>query len=237
MDHVLFRLFELRENLVFGAYRILVLGISCFLTSIYCAKGYGICRPLPLYFHLRNLPQVNKFERDPVSLGFVFIFILIILALQLLVEMEKRKLSREEQLVVQIAAAANRNLEAAHQQLKKDMQLAEKNLSIPQSCSIINNVEHNQQFSNNDALKVTRAISLFGVLPSLIFIITLSLENINGLRPHVTTAFSLFSYGVIAPLLLFYYNSKLQKFGKMFITSEFQRLNCLHRKRQIHPIV
>ena len=227
----------MRENKVFGAYRILVLGISCFLTSIYCARGYGICRPLPLYFHLRNLPQVNKFERDPVSLGFVLIFILIILALQLLVEMEKRKLSREEQMVVQLAFAANRNLEAAHQQLKNDIQLAKKNLSIHQSCSTINAVEHNQQFLNNDALKVTRAICLFGVLPSLIFIVTLSLENINGLRPHVTTTFSLFSYGVIAPSLLFYYNPKLQKFGKNFIKSKWQRLNCAYRKMQIHPIV
>ena len=213
----------------------MVLGLSCCLTSIYCTRGYGICRPLPLYFYLRNLTQVNKFERDPVSLGFVLIFILIILTLQLLVEMEKRKVSREEQLIAQLAAAANRNLEAAQQQLKQDMQQIEKNTS--QCCSSVNIVEYGQQPSNNDALKVTRAVSLFGVLPSIIFVVTLSLENIDGLRPHATTAFSLFSYGVIAPSVLFCYNSKMQKFGKTFISSELHRLNCLTRKRQIHPIV
>ena len=231
------RLCELREDLIFGAYRFLVIGISCCLTSVYCTRGYGTCRPLPLYFYLRNLPQSRKYERDPVSLGFVLIFILIILTLQLLVEMEKRKMSREEQMVVQMAATASKNLEAAQLQLKQDLQHTMKNISIPPDCSLVNVVEQSQHLSKHYALKVTRAVSLFGVLPCVIYIVTFSLENIDGLRPHCTTAFSLFSFGVIAPSVLFCYNSKLRKFVKNFMKSEMSRWKCPKRKRKIQPIV
>jgi hypothetical protein len=177
------------------------------------------------------LEQTNKFERDVFSLGFVFIFILAILTLQLLIEMKKRKVSREEQLVVQLAAVANRNLEVAQ------LQFQQKILKNVNHVSSVSHTDQSQQVSNNDALKVTRAVSLFGVLPSIIFIVTLSLENIDGLRPHATTAFSMFSYGVIAPSVLFCYNSKLQKFGKKFVALEIERWNLPRRTRQIQPIV
>ena len=210
------------------------------MTRVYCKRGYGICRPLPLYFYLRDVTMSNKFERDPVSLGFVFFFILIILSLQLLVEIKRRQVSREEQLVTKLAADAKRNLEAAQLQMQREMRQTRKNMLQSVSCSSVNFealTEHTHQVGNNDALKVTRAVSLFGVLPSIMFIVTLSLENIDGLRPHGTTAFSLFSYGVIAPTVLFCYNSKMRKFAKTFITSEMRALICLKRNRQIQPIV
>ena len=94
-----------------------------------------------------------------------------------------------------------------------------------------------QAATDNWPLKVARAVSLFGVLPSLAFILALSLEDIDNLRPHGTTAFVLFSYGFAAPALLFLYNSKMRKFARNYISDHIPKWHFSKRRQQIVPIV
>ena len=91
--------------------------------------------------------------------------------------------------------------------------------------------------SENNKLKVARAVTFFCVFPTAIFVVTFSLENIDSFRPHGTTAFTLFCYGVLVPAIFFFINKKLLNFSKNKISNLLLPLKQLIPKPQIHPIV
>jgi hypothetical protein len=74
-----------------------------------------------------------------------------------------------------------------------------------------------RNISRDQAVRIARYISIFGILPTLLTIISLSLENINGLRPHAATAFVLITYGVAIPFTLIISSNKLRRFTKAMI--------------------
>jgi len=74
-----------------------------------------------------------------------------------------------------------------------------------------------RNISRDQAVRIARYICIFGILPTLLTIISLSLENINGLRPHAATAFVLITYGVAIPFTLIISSNKLRRFTKAMI--------------------
>lgn len=85
-------------------------------------------------------------------------------------------------------------------------------------------------------LKIGRAATLFYVMPTAMFLVTFSLENVDDFRPHGTTAFTLFCYGVVTPSILVILNKKLFNFAKEQLLS----LICfrmLQRRPRIYPLI
>ena len=80
-------------------------------------------------------------------------------------------------------------------------------------------------FSTNQAVHVARYICIFGILPTLLAIISLSLENIDSVRPHAAIALNISTYGSVIPLTLIISSSKMRNFAKMIILKMF-KLEC-----------
>ena len=99
------------------------------------------------------------------------------------------------------------------------------------------NTSSSLQLKENNKLKVARGVTLFCILPTVIFVVTFSLESIDSIRPHGTTAFTMFCYGVLAPSIFFVINEKLSSFAKQLIRSCIQDIFRFMPKTQIHPIV
>jgi hypothetical protein len=82
---------------------------------------------------------------------------------------------------------------------------------------------------------MARALTLFGIVPVTFYWISASLENINGLRPHVTTASNLFMYGVFVPAIFILNSPKLKAFAGDFFSRKFSRF-CSNSRNQITPM-
>jgi hypothetical protein len=87
----------------------------------------------------------------------------------------------------------------------------------------------NMQTQNSDnttkamALKISRYVSIFGILPTIFSIIASSVEHIDSLRPHGVMAFVMATYGILIPFIIIISNKKLRKFaGNLKITQFFR---------------
>ncbi len=67
------------------------------------------------------------------------------------------------------------------------------------------------------AVKFARIVSVIAIIPALLSAIGSSLENINSLRPHGVTAFTLIVYGIIIPLICIIHNGKLRHFAADYV--------------------
>jgi hypothetical protein len=68
--------------------------------------------------------------------------------------------------------------------------------------------------ATDQVVRIARYICIFGILPVLLNITSLSLENINSLRPHAAMAFILTTYGVAVPFMLIISSKKMRQFSK-----------------------
>ena len=216
----------------------------------------GICRPQPMYYYLSDVWQETKFRRDPISLALITFFIVTITLLQILIEMKKRLVQRGVKRAVQTAIQAKKNLEIAkiklsHQQnsikikdsgnLGKMPPIKLQEIKIPESLimdetNTTAQDEFQQNVSSNNTLKVARAVSLFGILPTVIFVMLFSLD-IGDLRPHGAAALSMISFGIVVPSMLFSHNSKMRTFGFKQIKSWWNKMSRFKRQTQVVPIV
>ena len=98
--------------------------------------------------------------------------------------------------------------------------------------------EHHEKEVNK--LKFARVVTVLCVIPTIIFMVITSYENLDHIRPHGTTALTLSSYGILAPSVLFVVNKKLFKFAKAYLGSKLPNVNImtrLKRRNTIRPIV
>ena len=77
-----------------------------------------------------------------------------------------------------------------------------------------------------DARKVARAISIICSLPTVLYVVSFSLQSIDEYRPHGTTAFTLICYGIVAPLTLFLVNKSLSTFALTYLSVIIRGIKC-----------
>ena len=97
---------------------------------------------------------------------------------------------------------------------------------------------HREKEANK--LKFARVVTVLCVIPTIVYTVTLSHENLDNIRPHGTTALTLSSYGILAPSVLFVVNKKLFNFAKTYIRSKVPNVDILmwyKRRKMIRPIV
>lgn len=217
------------------------------MTTLCCTQNIGVCRPLPLYYYLGGLPDEANYLFEPVSSAGNVLLIVLVLWMQAWIERKKYLGRRLDQETRQLALNAKRNIESAKQELQQDHSVTgsfqlisvcsdDDSTSDKIACSLMADVSIYQQVKFKNTLKVARAVTLFCLLPTLLYLITFSLENINHLRPHGTTSFTMLCYGVLAPLTLFAINKKMFNFAKTFLETHCQRFGFFNRKSLIHPM-
>jgi hypothetical protein len=247
---------ELQEWIVLSMHRFFIVLTSFILSSIYCAMSLGICRPQPMYYYLRDVWQETKFQRDPISLALIGFFILTICLLQFLIEMKKRHLQKSVTRALQTARDARINLEIAKNKLSQQnctmaRQVFENEIVVSPSppeetigptSSNLNQitttpeVDTEKTVSSSNTIKVARAVSLFGILPTIIFVILFSLD-IGDLRPHGSAALSMVSFGIVVPSMLFARNSKMRKFASKLLNPWLNKFSSYKRQTKVEPIV
>ena len=89
---------------------------------------------------------------------------------------------------------------------------------------------------NNNKLKVARGICIFAILPTGLFAILFSLENIQELRPLATIVFGMIFFGIFAPSMLILHNKNLKQFSKKLILNRLHDSTWKRRRNQISPI-
>jgi hypothetical protein len=229
------------------------------MDSIFCSKGHAICRPQPLFFYLQNSIRETNFERDPVALIFLLSILVTVSILQILIEMKKRRFKRAAEKAAKDADAAKRSLDEARQRLEnndvvRDNAEMNSNASVTFSNLLQNTAGNNSSIrefgaaatsyilpgnhlSQDDALKVARAFTVFAVLPASIFLFLFTLENIDEWRPHGTTASNMIAFGIIVPVLFFIGNLKLRNFAISYFRNKFNTLKVIFRSDRVEPII
>ena len=86
-------------------------------------------------------------------------------------------------------------------------------------------------------LKISRGVTMYCVLIMLILAINVSLENINSIRPHGTTAFTMFCIGVVGPATIFLANKNLFNFAKKRIQLFAPYIHFLKKQPTVYPTV
>ena len=90
---------------------------------------------------------------------------------------------------------------------------------------------------DGEKLKSARAGTIFCFVPISAFIITFSLQSLDSYRPHGTTAFALFSFGVVAPATLFFMNKNLRSFARKQLAWNVPKFSIVKRRPMVHPVV
>ena len=116
---VLLRLSEYSEVLILSVHRCLVIIFSATLTSVSCKRSYGLCRPMPIYNYLGDIPSTTKYTGEPVSSNGNLVLVLAILLMQSCIEIEKFRISKLEKQVTQVAVNAKKNIDTANSELKR----------------------------------------------------------------------------------------------------------------------
>ena len=247
---------EWTEWIVLYIHRFFIVSISFSLSFLYCAMSLGICRPHPMYYYLRDVWKETKYQRDPISLALIAFFIVTISLLQFSIEMKKRHVQRGVTRAVKTAIQAKKNLEIAKMKLSHDQNSIKnkdsgnlctmppiklQEIKFPESLNIDETNtsaqdDSQENVSSSNTLKVARAVSLFGILPTFIFVMLFSFD-IGDLRPHGAAAFSMISFGIVVPSLLFARNSKMRTFGFKKIKSWWNQLSRCKRQTRVEPIV
>ena len=104
------RLSEYQETHIVWAHRITLI-IDCLAcTVLYCNKGSGLCRPIPLKSYLQGSSKIAKYDRHPVSAIVTLCFILLIGIMQLCIEMKRKRDNKKDAVIALMAINAERNL-------------------------------------------------------------------------------------------------------------------------------
>ena len=85
---------------------------------------------------------------------------------------------------------------------------------------IITADKNHKQFVDK-AVRFGRTVTMFGILPALLFAVASTLENINSLRPHGTTGSMLFMSGILYLLMFIFHKTKLRQFTSALLHQNF----------------
>lgn len=104
------------------------LGLFTFtLASVYCGKGYGVCRPIPLRSYLQGLGTHERFMMEPVSFAITLMLIAVMVIMQVCIEVRTFNARKKEQDAFEMAVGAKKSLALSKrrlQQQKNDAQEA-----------------------------------------------------------------------------------------------------------------
>jgi hypothetical protein len=79
--------------------------------------------------------------------------------------------------------------------------------------------------SKEQAVRIARFVSLYGIFPALVTIFNMSVSSEYGVRPHASTGSFLSIYGVFIPFSFIVSNPKIKAFAKEYL--QLKRLcNC-----------
>ena len=101
------------------AHRIILILVCISCTTIYCTKGYSVCRPIPLRNYLQGSPSIGKYAREPVSAIVTLCFILLIVIMQICIEIKRRRDQKRDEVIVLMAVNAEKNLTNARLNLQQ----------------------------------------------------------------------------------------------------------------------
>ncbi len=192
------------------------------------AGGY-MCRPTPLrlYFLKENLGATTEYHGSVLSNLTMFAFASVIIVCQLVIETKRYLIIRKEKRADELAAAAVRQIQNATLRLDNPgfhqlgvqflPRLAWQDIDedqIPTGITNLVEAPNSQNTTKTVALKISRYVSIFGIFPTILSIIALSLDNIDSLRPHGVIAFMMSIYGIVIPLTLILGNKKLRTFAR-----------------------
>ena len=142
--------------------------------------------------------------------------------------MKRYLVKRSENQADQIAITALKQMEEASMKLEKSQQSLNPVIpiqirrlawqeDIKQLQDIVVTKESNGKQLMDKAVKFARIVSMVAIIPALLSAIGSTLENINSLRPHGVTGFTLIVYGIIIPLICIIYNGKLRHFTVAYV--------------------
>jgi hypothetical protein len=143
----------------------------------------------------------------------MFAFASVIIVCQLVIELKRYLILREEKKAEEQAATALQQIQRATSRMMNLHQLGAPRLETGNTSD-----QENPNFNNATALtlalKISRFVSIFGILPTLLTIIALTLENIDSIRPHGVMAFVTAIYGIVIPLIIINGNKKIRVIPK-----------------------
>ena len=193
-----------------------------------------------LFYLTDSNPPDSKFHRDEVSLRFVLFLIISVSVLQIFIEHKKRKLQINARKAEMAAEMAHRNLEEARMKLNNRTvvgQLSNPDLPNRASQSVTNNADLEEKNNKNNALKFARAIALFAVLPTSLFVLLFSLESIQDWRPHGVSALVMSTIGIVVPTVIFIENTKLRNFSINYMKSKFSNFGAIFKSPRVQPVI
>ena len=177
-----------------------------------------MCRPTPLrnYFLHDNVEAATEFKGSLLTNSVMFAFSSVIIVCQLVIELKRYLIVREENKAEEQAATALQQIQRATSRMMNLDQLGAPRLAWQEPGNTSD--QENQNSSKTTALilalKVSRLVSIFGILPALLTIIALTLENIDSIRPHGVMAFVTAIYGIVIPLIIIISNKKIRVIPK-----------------------
>ena len=143
--------------------------------------------------------------------------------------MKRYLVKRSENKADQIAIKALKQMEEASMKLEKSQQsfnpiipIQNRRLAWQEDIKQLQDIvvvskESNGKQLMDKAVKFARIVSMVAIIPALLSAIGSTLENINSLRPHGVTGFTLIVYGIIIPLICIIYNGKLRHFTVAYV--------------------
>jgi hypothetical protein len=208
--------------------------------------------------------QESDEDKTELQLIMLFIFVTIICLCQGAIETKKYLMSKAEQRVDILAVSALKQIEEATKRLHTEnpQELNVNNLSATikiawetdeaqhqeeiqrvsgQKCYQVKLIDRQnspmKKSSKEQAVKIARLVSLYGLFPALVTIFNLSISSNYGYRPHASTGSFLSIYGVFIPMSIIVNNPKIKRFAKKLIYRQIHkmslRLNCQTLKRTV----
>jgi hypothetical protein len=218
---------EWNDKTIIKFHRMFVLIAGLGIGGLICQAGGAMCRPAPvkMYFLQENFEKAQDYKSSVLANLTLFAFATVIIVCQVVIETKRYFITKEETKAEEQAAAAfkqiqNANLRLGGQGLHQlEVQFLpilawQEGENAAQSRITNNEIQSSSKITKALALKISRYVTLFGILPAVLTIIALSLENINSLRPHGIMVFIMAIYGIVIPLILILSNSKLRKFAQ-----------------------
>ena len=93
--------------------------------------------------------------------------------------------------------------------------------------SVTDSENKSRQSVKEQAVKIARSISIFGICPALFMLLNINLDSINNLKPLGPTSAFLIANGVVAPLVVILNTPKMKTFAKDLLRKYSLKLNCI----------
>ena len=185
---------EWNEKIIVLIHRLFVLVVGFGTGGLICQAGGAMCRQAPLKLYLLNANNgaIPDYKGSLLTNLTMFAFVSVIIVCQILIETKRYFIIKEEKKADKLAAAAFKQIQTAN--LRLDSRgLQQLGVQFPPRLAWQEIVEipipaeiTNMQTQNSDnttkamALKISRYVSIFGILPTIFSIIASSVEHINS---------------------------------------------------------